>query len=212
MSTINPTNISAANTGRAQQVMGSIQAELESIKGLSAQIAQLVAQLQALQQSRPERPNTQGMSKDDARKAMEKYEGNLRRWEGDVARVSRQLDQVQEKLSKTEKNLQKLQNQDLPQAQREDTRRAQKELDDARKSMEEAAKSLDNSSEDRVDSGSQVVRAEIRAQIVKSEAGESRLSLEVIPPQTQPGASAETVTGRTAPPLAGAGMPPADLP
>ena len=87
--------------------------------------------------NRPQKPNTSGMSEEEASKRQAQYASAMAAWQQRLARLQNQLETLQQKLAAAEAKLRKMLNSDLPAAQRKD-RRAQQRAMQRMKAAEKA--------------------------------------------------------------------------
>lgn len=89
-------------------VQGSLRAATATARSLSAQVQQLVAELQALLDAKPKQPGTSGMHAEAAKQAANAYQKALQEWEQQLRQLTARIEDLQQKLGETAAELARL--------------------------------------------------------------------------------------------------------
>jgi len=131
----------APTVDKTSAVQLKIEAQVEIISDISAEIQAIMQELQALEPPQPP-------GDDATEQEMEKYWKQLADFQGKVAALNKKLLQVQEKLAEAQSALAKLQNSELPQAQAQDRRKLKEWADGTEDAIEKQAEVASSSSKD----------------------------------------------------------------
>ena len=133
----------APTVDKTSAVQLKIEAQVEIISEISAEIQAIMQELQALEPPQPP-------GDDATEQEIEKYYEELAKYLEQVVSLNRQFDQAQKKLAKAQIGLAKLQNSELPQAQQEDAKALQEWAEESQEALEKQAEAI-SSSKDRRD-------------------------------------------------------------
>jgi DNA repair exonuclease SbcCD ATPase subunit len=134
--------VSPDSFSNAQSVQNKINAIAESIKNISRQIQQLIAEIQREMANKPKKPDTSGMSKEAGKRAHAHYEMSYKQWQDKVERLNRRIQQAMQAIDKAQKELQKLGQGGLPSAQRKDAQTVEREMQRQREALKRQRKRI----------------------------------------------------------------------
>jgi len=148
----------APSADKASGVYGKIEAQAGKVGDLSAEIAAIMKDLQAL-----EPPAHPGEDADDD--AIKKYQDALSKFQGKVDSLNKKLAQTQEKLGKAQRVLAKLQNSDLPAAQRDDAQTLKDWAEKSQAALESQAEATAAATRDNQDLTAGKAQNKVRLQV-----------------------------------------------
>ena len=134
----------APTADKASAVQAKIESQLAKISDITAEIAALIKEMQALE---PPQPPGEDATEDEH----QEYEELLQAFQQEVAKLNKKLESLQSKLAKAKAVLNKLNNVDLPQAQREDAKALEEWAKESQEALEKQAEATISSSKDRRD-------------------------------------------------------------
>ena len=131
---------------KASAVQAKIESQLAKISDITAEIAALIKEMQALE---PPQPPGEDATEDEDKE----YKELLQAFQDKVAELNKKLDSLEGKFAKAQAVLNKLNNVDLPQAQREDAKALQERADKSQEALEKRIETTGSSLKDRRDLG-----------------------------------------------------------